>query len=230
MPNYYPIMLDVRGRKAIVIGGDRIAAEKAAALHASGAQVTVISPKFGKRLQAQSQNYTLLQKDYQPGDLEGAFVVVAAITEPELIEAVWQETQERSQLVNIVDVPARCNFILPSILRRDQLTIAVSTEGASPSLAKRIRQQLEKLFPPTYGLYLRLAAVARGHLRKQGVSYEERDEFFGNYYESDILKHLEAGDQTLAAYEISRLLQEYQIEISPADLVAEVDEGRWDNA
>ncbi|MBO0782179.1 MAG: bifunctional precorrin-2 dehydrogenase/sirohydrochlorin ferrochelatase [Ktedonobacteraceae bacterium] len=224
MPNYYPIMLDVRGRNAIVIGGDRIAAEKAAALSAAGAHVTVISPKFGKKLQAQSETLTLLQKAYEPGDLAHAFVVVAATNDPQIIEAIWQETQERGQLVNIVDVPARCNFILPSILRRDQLTITVSTEGASPSLAKRIRQQLEKLFPPAYGLYLRLAAIARSHLRKHGVSYEQRDEFFGSYYDSSVLKHLEQGEEAEAISKTSSLLRDYDIELSTSALSAELRE------
>ena len=146
MPNYYPIMLDIRGRQAIVIGGDRIAAEKATALVASGAQVTILSPNLGTEVIALHKQHgvALRQKAYEPGDLAGAFVVVAATNDQELIDAIWTETQQHGQLVNIVDVPARCSFIIPSILRRDQLTIAVSTEGASPSLAKRIRQRLEQ--------------------------------------------------------------------------------------
>ena len=127
MPRYYPVMLDIRDRLAIVVGGDRVAAEKAAALTASGARVSVLSPAFCDELlqQAERKQVTLLRKAYEPGDLAGAFVVIAATNNPQLIEAIWAETQERGQLVNIVDVPAYCSFILPSILRRDQLTIAV---------------------------------------------------------------------------------------------------------
>src|ERR1700694_3342048 len=165
MPKYYPIMLDVRGREAIVVGGNRVAAEKAASLSASGARVTVLSPTFCPELliQAESKQVTLQRKTYVPGDLAGAFVVVAVAESPELVEAIWAETQERGQLVNIVDVPAYCTFILPSILRREHLTISVSTEGASPGLARRIRQQLEAYFPLAYGPYLRLAALARSY-------------------------------------------------------------------
>src|SRR5689334_20539365 len=152
MPEYYPVMLDIRGRKAIVVGGDKVAAEKAASLAASGAQVNVLSPTFCHELlqQAGAGQITLWQKAYEPGDLAGAFVVVAVATSQELVEAVWAETQQRGQPVNIVDVPAYCTFILPSILRREQLTVAVSTEGASPGLAKRIRQELESYFPAAY--------------------------------------------------------------------------------
>ena len=135
MANYYPIMLDIRDRPALVIGGNQVAAEKAAALAASGARVTVQAAEFGAEVQALAHQgrVTLRPKAYVPGDLAGAFVVVAAVTyEPELVAAIWAEGQQRNQLVNIVDVPAKCAFIVPSILRRGQLTIAVSTEGSIP--------------------------------------------------------------------------------------------------
>ncbi len=220
MPNYYPIMLDVRGRRSLVIGGDRIAAEKAAALLASGALVTIMSPTFGAEVLAlhEQQKVELRQKAYERGDLEGAFVVVAATNDPQLIEAIWSEAQERGQLVNIVDVPARCNFIVPSILRRDQLTIAVSTEGASPSLAKRIRQRLERLFPSAYGPYLRLAAVVRSHMRRQGLSYDRRDDFFGDYEASDVLAYLEQGREQEAIALTSQLLANYEV-VVPATAI-----------
>src|SRR6266568_7037000 len=117
MPNYYPVMLDIRDRLAIVVGGDQVAAEKAAALSASGARVSVLSPTFCDELlwMAEHKQVTLLQKAYERGDLAGAFVVIAATNNSQLIEAIWAETQERGQsvptvpLVNIVDVPARCS-------------------------------------------------------------------------------------------------------------------------
>lgn len=222
MPHYYPIMLDVRGRKVIVIGGNQVAAEKTRAICASGAIVTVISPTFCDELHAMARRdeVTLLPKAYQPGDLQGAFVVVAATGEPELIEAIWQEGQERNQLVNIVDVPRRCNFIVPSILRRDQLTIAVSTEGASPGLAKRIRQQLETLFPATYGRYIQLAACVRAHLRRQQVSYAQRDEFFGDFFSSDILLQLAEGHEREAVEQVAELLARYHAPVK-AEIIAD---------
>ena len=122
MPNYYPLMLDVRGRRAIVIGGDRVAAEKATALSASGAHVSMLSQEFCTELlaMAEQKQVTLWHKAYAPGDLAGAFVVIAATNDPQLIQAIWSETQERGQLVNIVDVPEYCSFILPSVLRQNE--------------------------------------------------------------------------------------------------------------
>lgn len=241
MPKYYPVMLDIRGRLAIVVGGSHTAAEKAATLCASGAEVTVISPEFCDELWAQGRNqqedagrteassrpYAFLRKTYEPGDLAGAFVVVAATDDPDVIEAVWTETQARGQLVNIVDVPARCSFIMPSILRRDQLTIAVSTEGASPSLAKRIRQRLERLFPPAYGTYLRLAAVARAHMRMHGMSYAFRDDFFGDFFASDVLALLMEGDEAEAMSVTVELLRRCGIETSVATITTELEKVRY---
>ena len=226
MPNYYPLMLDVRGRRAIVIGGDRVAAEKAAALSASGAHVSVLSQEFCVELleQAEQERVTLWSKAYAPGDLAGAFVVIAATNDPQLISAIWTETQERGQLVNIVDVPEYCSFILPSVLRREQLTIAVSTEGASPSLAKRIRQNLEEFFPPTYGMYIRLAALARAYLRKSGISYDRRDEFFSDFFASDVLGRLEKGDTEQAAVITAALLLKYGIDVPASVLEAALEE------
>ncbi|HEV2659818.1 MAG TPA: bifunctional precorrin-2 dehydrogenase/sirohydrochlorin ferrochelatase [Ktedonobacteraceae bacterium] len=217
MPNYYPIMLDVRGRPALVIGGNDVAAEKAAALSASGAQVTVQNAKFCPELLALAEQgaITLRQKAYAAGDLAGAFVVVAATTyDPQLSEAIWNEAQERGQLVNIVDVPTRCNFIVPSILRRGKLTISVSTEGASPSLSKRIRQRLEGLFPAAYDSYIQLAVVARTHLRQHGISYAQRDAFFGEYYSSEILKLLAEDNAPQALARTTELLGRYGVTIS----------------
>ena len=220
MPNYYPLMLDVRGRQAIVIGGDRVAAEKAAALAASGAFVSVLSQEFCAELLAlaEQKRVTLRRKAYEPGDLAGAFVVIAATNDLQLIQAIWAETQERGQPVNIVDVPEYCSFILPSVLRRGQLTIAVSTEGTNPGLAKRIRQSLEELFPPAYGTYIQLAALARAYLRENGLSYDRRDDFFGDFFTSDVLPQLAEGNTAQATVVTAALLQIYGVDV-PADVL-----------
>lgn len=220
MPQYYPVMLNVRNRPAIVVGGDRIAAEKAKALWESGANVQVLSPTFCDELLllAEQERFSLHRKAYERGDLAGAFVVIAATTDPQLVQAIWAETQEHGQLVNIVDIPEYCSFILPSILRREQLTIAVSTEGASPSLAKRIRHQLEEEFPLAYGPYLRLATQARTHLRANNVSYDRRDEFFGDFFTSDVLACLIKGNNTQAALITTALLQKYGIDLPTSEL------------
>jgi precorrin-2 dehydrogenase/sirohydrochlorin ferrochelatase len=214
MANYYPIMLDVRNRTVLVIGGDSIAAQKASDLAASGAIVTLQANDFCENAQvlASKKQVTLRHKDYEYGDLAGVFLTIAAVTyQPTLVQAIWTEAQERGQLINIVDVPDRCNFIMPSILRRGSLTIAVSTEGTNPSLAKRFRQQLEEIFPPEYDIYLRIAAIARMHLRAAGISYDDRDKFFGDYEASNVLSFLKKHDILEAITITMNLLERYGV-------------------
>lgn len=207
-------MLNIHERQAIVIGGNAVAAEKAAALIASGARVSVLGPEFCTELLtlAEQAKVTLIHKSYEPGDLAGASLVVAVPGTEQQVEAIWRETQERGQLVNIVDVPRYCSFILPSVLRRGQLTVAVSTEGASPALAKRIRQQLEGHFPQAYEAYIELAALARTYLRAQGVAYDTRDIFFRDFMDSPILALLNAGEITRALEATSELLRNYGVD------------------
>lgn len=225
--NYYPVMLDIRGQSVVVIGGNCVAAEKAANLSNAGARVTVVSPSFCDALQdlARSHAVTLRTKAYEYGDLTGAFVVIAAITyNSELTEAVWHEAQENQQLINVVDVPSRCNFILPSILRRGHLTISVSTEGTSPGLAKRIRQYLEDLFPSAYTAYFQLAAIARIYIKRHNLSYKERDIFFGEFSDSGILESLIEGDQVEALNKTVRLLHQHNIDIPVTTLINDMKE------
>lgn len=226
MSRYYPVLLDIRGRAAVVVGGNDVAAEKAAALAACGALVTVISAEFCEALQAQAERgaVRLCQRPATPDDLAGAFVVIAASNDPNLIETIWSAAQHNGQLVNSVDQPERCSFILPSILRRGPLTIAVSTEGTSPSLAKRIRQQLEQRFSAAYEPYLRLAAAARARLRAGGVPYQARDEFFSEFFASDALLRLEQQNWLAAAETTARLLQRYHIEVKATELVKEAND------
>lgn len=230
MPGYYPVMLDIRGRPVTVIGGDPVAAEKAATLAGCGAHVSVISlqPSAHMRELAARGQVVLRQQCYQPGDLAGAFLVVAAISDQALIEAVWQETQERGQLVNIVDRPRFCSFILPSILRRGRLTVAVSTQGASPALARGIRQQLEEHFSVAYEAYIELAALARTHLRRQGVGYEARDAFFQRFQTSPLLALLAAGEFAQASLVVADLLHDCGVDVPETELalIGEENHGR----
>ncbi len=232
MPNYFPIMLDVRGRQALVIGGDAVAAQKAASLLASGAVVVVQSEEFCEELLelAEQRRLSLRCKAYTPGDLADAFVVIASTSDMQQARTLWAEAYGRGQPINIVDVPAYCSFIMPSVLRRGQLTVAVSTEGTNPSLARRIRHQLEDSFPPNYDAYLRLATLARAHLRRAGISYQQRDVFFGDFFASDILSLLSEGETMQAVMHTSTLLQAYGLDVDASDLAAEFEEEAYVNA
>jgi precorrin-2 dehydrogenase/sirohydrochlorin ferrochelatase len=218
---YYPVMLNVRNKPVLVIGADDSAAEKARSLVDCGARVTVIGPAFGGYLRALAASgaVALWEKHYQPGDMAGYFLVVAVTADPQVAQDIWEEAEARGTPVNVVDVPERCTFIVPSILRRGPLTIAVSTAGTSPGLAKRIRQQLEPQFPPAYGTYLELAAAARCQLRRRGISYSRRDAFFGDYFHSAVLALLARGDESAARSLTCDLLRQYGVEVTASELV-----------
>lgn len=136
-----------------MVGGGAIAARKTEGLCDAGAHVIVISPELAPSLQddLQEDRITWLERAYRPGDLDGSFLVIAATDDPLVNAAIWQECRRLGCLVNVVDDPERCNFILPSLVRRDELAIAITTGGASPALARRLREKLETLIGPEYG-------------------------------------------------------------------------------
>lgn len=164
----YPICLvNLENHCAVLIGGGKVAARKAMALLDAGAALTVISPDFVEdfhRLAHNNRALRLLKRPYQEGDLEGAFLVVAATDLPEINHAVWDEARRRGCLVNVVDDPPYCNFIVPAVLQRGEIKIAVSTGGASPALARRLKERLEQLIGPEYADLADLLAELRPEL------------------------------------------------------------------
>ncbi len=146
MPEYYPVYLNLAGKHCVILGGGTIAQGKLAALRDAGANITVISPQStdGIKRAAQRGHITLLQREYKPGDLEGAFIAVAATNVWHVNRQIYEEAEERGVLLNVVDDPDQCTFIAPSIVRRDPITLAISTGGASPALARKMRETLSE--------------------------------------------------------------------------------------
>ncbi|MDP3049635.1 MAG: bifunctional precorrin-2 dehydrogenase/sirohydrochlorin ferrochelatase [Thermodesulfovibrionales bacterium] len=142
---YYPILLNLKGKKCVVAGGGKVAERKALSLLRSGAEVTVISPECTERLKKENLKGRIkyISRRYKKGDLKNAFLVIAATDSGETNKRI---SEDAPYLVNIVDMPLLCNFIAPSVVRRGPLTIAVSTSGISPSLARTIRKELEGLY------------------------------------------------------------------------------------
>ena len=148
-----PISLDLTGRRAVVVGGGEVGEQKARALLDAGAAVTVIAERFvpGLKELARRGEVTLAHKPYTPGDLEGAFLAVAATNSPHVNRRIYEEAEERRVLLNAVDDVPHCHFAFPAILRRGDLRVAVSTGGRAPALAKWLRGRLSQLVGPEYG-------------------------------------------------------------------------------
>ncbi|MFN3975174.1 MAG: bifunctional precorrin-2 dehydrogenase/sirohydrochlorin ferrochelatase [Dehalococcoidia bacterium] len=169
---YYPVFLDLRARRCVVIGTGEGVEGKVRVLLEAGAQVTVITqcPSPGLLDRAQAGSIALLQRSYREGDLRGAFLAIAATTaDYTLSQRIAQEAQREGVLLNVVDTPDLCTWIAPAIVRRGALTVAVSTNGLSPAVAHFIRERLERLLPQDWGVLLDLVARARREVRRRGV-------------------------------------------------------------
>ena len=192
----YPITLvDLTNTSCLVVGGGEVAARKVADLCAAGARPVVISPRLcaALRRRAEAGEIDVIQRGFQPGDLGGVRLVIAATDDPETNEAVWREAHEVGCLVNVVDDPGRCNFYVPATVRRGALIVSVSTSGHSPLLARRIRAALEQQFDGAYEPYLELLGELRPQVQEQIVESARRKALWEALLDSDILELLRSG-------------------------------------
>lgn len=166
----FPIFLKLTARPTVVIGAGHLAESKIESLLAAGAQVTVIAPEANPRILhlAEAGEITLHQRPYQPGDIADAFLAVAATDNPAVNRAVFAEAQAAGILVNAVDDPPFCDFYFPSVVRRGDLQIAISTAGQSPALAQRLRKEINTLLPLDAGDWLN----ELGNLRREVLQLE----------------------------------------------------------
>ena len=146
MPLYYPIYLDVTSRRCVIVGGGEVAERKIQWLLECGADLTIVSPEVTPEVErlAKEGKVTWEQRRYQVGDLKGAFLAIAGTDDTSVNKDVAQEAEAEKVLLNVVDVTPLCTFIAPAIVRRGVVTVAISTGGASPALARRLREELEQ--------------------------------------------------------------------------------------
>jgi len=180
---YYPVFLDLAGQPCIVLGDGKFAVEKAAALREAGANVLVIS-----------------SRDYSPGVLSGARLVVDASEDPEINRQSWEEAEAAGILINVVDRPAQCRFIAPAIVRRDPLLVAISTSGESPFLASALRARIERWLGPEWGPFTALVGNVRRQLRERGASIAEQTRIYRRILNSDVRNLLRRGRPDSAAH------------------------------
>jgi precorrin-2 dehydrogenase / sirohydrochlorin ferrochelatase len=173
---YYMACLDLKGRSCLVVGGGPIALEKAEGLLDCAARVTVVAPEISHALRALPVN--LVEREYERSDLEGQFLVVAATDDTAVNRRVSADAEARSMLCNVADVPDLCNFILPAVYRQDPIAIAVSTGGASPALAQRIREDIGDVIGPEYAALARRLRELRPWAKEWFETYNERRDFF----------------------------------------------------
>jgi len=165
MPGLYPVSLLLSGRECLIVGGGSVAYRKAADLVACGAHVTVVSPEFCADI-IRLEGVALVQRGFQESDAAGKTLVFAATSDAAVNRLAARAARCHGAWVNVVDTPAECDFFVPAALHRGDLTISVSTGGASPALARRIREQLEAVFPDRYADFVSLV----GDLRREVIA------------------------------------------------------------
>ena len=177
---YYPVSLDIKNRKCLVVGGGGVGTRKVMTLIDCDAKVTVVSPDVrGKLLELADRGLIILEKrPYRETDLEGMFLVIGTTDDEELNRQISMDAEKLNMLCNIADRPEVCNFILPSIVNRGDLTISISTSGKSPALAKRLRIELEEQFGNEYAEFLRLMGAIRKKLLSQKHEPEAHKHLF----------------------------------------------------
>jgi len=198
---YYPVFLDLTGRLAVIVGGGCVAERKVVTLAEYGARIRVIAPEATAVLEglAASGAIELECRGYVRGDLAGAFLVVCATDSEEVNRAVHAEAEERGIIVNVVDVPELCSFIVPSIVRRGTLSVAISTGGAAPTVAKRLRRHVQEHLGPEWETYVTLLGEVRALVMGRVPGGEaDRKPIFEAIANSDLLDRIAGGARPTA--------------------------------
>jgi precorrin-2 dehydrogenase/sirohydrochlorin ferrochelatase len=192
---YYPAYLDLRERPCLVIGGGAVAERKAIALLEAGASVTIISPALTPKLHelSESGKITHLQKQYEEKDLSGEFLVIAATDSAEVNTLVASACRKKHVLVNVAVPPEESTFIVPSVVERGDLLIAISTSGASPALARKIRQDIEQRYGTEYEIFLEKLSAIRKRALEEIPDEGKRRQVFQAIVDSDVIDLIRQG-------------------------------------
>lgn len=187
---YYPIFLKVENRSCLVVGGGEVGARKVETLVNCGASVGVVSPEVVPWLEEEIRKGTveLVGSHYQEDQLQGCFLVIAATDDMELNCRIARDAEQRRILCNVVDYPKEGDFILPALVQRGALTLAVSTSGKSPALARELRQDLEQRFGMEYAHFLELMGAVRNRVLEESQDFRANKEKFNQLVKSDLLE------------------------------------------
>jgi precorrin-2 dehydrogenase/sirohydrochlorin ferrochelatase len=217
---YYPVYLDVSEKRCVVVGGGDVAERKVMKLLECGAEVIVVSSVVAPGLAAMIEGNIIdhIPDDYDSRHIQGAFIVVGATDRDEVNEKIYRDSQDMGILVNIVDDPKRCDFIVPSIVRTGDLAIAISTGGKSPIVARKLREELEKTYGPEYGILLDIMGILREKMINRGESPEDNKDVFESVFDSGIITNIrkeEWGRVKETLYDLTR--EEVDVDAIVAD-------------
>jgi len=206
---YYPVFLDLRGRTCVVVGGGEVAERKSIALFDAGADLVIVSPVLTPALRELADKGKVLyrKKNFDENDVNGAFLAVAATGDAGVNESVARVCRKTGVLVNVATSPEAGTFVVPSVVERGDLLIAVSTCGDSPALARRVREDLERTYGPEYGVFLEKMALLRRLLLADVADEAVRRKVFQAVVDSDVLYLLKAGEVHEADRRIAEIVR-----------------------
>ncbi|HHT9123149.1 MAG TPA: precorrin-2 dehydrogenase/sirohydrochlorin ferrochelatase family protein [Candidatus Wunengus sp. YC63] len=207
MAKYYPILLNIQDKKCLVVGGGNVAWRKVCSLKEAGARVTVVSPEFCPEM-AKETGIERIQQKYEEGFLDGVLVVVASTDDEEVNKKVYYDAVKRGILVNVVDRPEFCSFIVPATISRGDLNISISTGGASPALARNIRENLEKQFGDEYGEFAKLLSETRRKILSEISNESIRRDILQRIAGLDMLEIIKQKGIAEAKKKILRIISE----------------------
>ena len=207
MKKYYPVNLDITNRRCVIIGGGDVAERKAERLIECGAQVTIVSPLLTPLLEERKKARQIVHvdRDYEEKTLHGAFMVIGATDRNEINAQISQDALSLGILVNNLDDPDKCNFILPSLVQQGDLSIAISTGGKSPALAKKLREDMQQQYGPEYQVLLRIMGSLRKKVLTQSYAPQDNKALFVDLVHSDILQAIRDGNRDL----VNKIIHEH---------------------
>ncbi len=200
MNRYYPLFLDIQDKTCVIVGGGAVALRKAKTLKEYGAKVVVVSPEVSEAINdmVNAGDVKWIKKNFTPPHLDGAELVFACTSHETVNEEVYTAATERNIQVNVVDNLELCSFMVPSVVNRGDLSIAISTSGKSPAVAKHVRKLLHKTFGDEWAAYLDIMGRARKAVLENIPAQKKRSEIFTRLAGSDLLKLIADGDMTNA--------------------------------
>jgi len=207
---YYPIFLDLDNQKVLVVGGGEVAERKIRTLLIYGCQISIISPHLTPHLKELVAKKRIHHLPYESLGtvMDDAFMVITATDDPELNKQIAWRARKQGVLVNAVDRPGDCNFIMPSIVKRGDLQIAISTAGKSPALAKKLRKEMERMFGPEYDSFLDLLGMIRKKLLSRGQAPSRNKIVFQELVDSNLLDLIKKGNRNGVSTTLRSILGE----------------------
>lgn len=209
MHKFYPIYLTLDGRRVVVIGGGEVAERKVESLLGTGASITVISPDVTARIEslAQEEKIQLHRRVFQTGDCAGAALIFSATDDAHVSAAVFHEASQIGALVNTADQPNLCDFIMPAVMRRGDIAIAVSTGGSSPALAAQLRDRISSVIGPEYSELAELLSSVRQEIRRRVPDVQQRTALHSRILNSDIIDYLRRNDSAGAGRRLREIIE-----------------------